>query len=864
MKRAAIAAILAGGCTAAGFAAEQAASGGTGTPKRTPYSQAADPWRHARLSGLSNQREKLSEAIFELLEDVDLLKVDVAEGTVGLNAGRRVFANHDVLGSYTVVDHFRMSGSYPVYNENGIPGANLSVSFGVGSSSSLDFIHIHQALPKQYVKLTSLKARLAEMKTARERTAQAAASEAPAVPAKTPTVRIDPGEQTFDALSRARYGRLWNALVIPARTPLQADWIDRIRPGEILSYAGRGTLDVGPVISWNLDLSRITKTLSADLAFKIFVSGEFRVSVWREDERWAQVKVTEVARFGRSAAFNANSTELFGGVSLLGVSLNERHTSLMPFSFEARKERGKGYDIVFRYDLESPQGRAAYDRATHGLLSLSHEHAGGTRWRAQPEDAPVRRVGTRNTAFDRAIRSSSTRYAFVYRHNHNSERDDSDIVVETAGGPRRMYRATATNNQRWRFVWGVNERFRQSFRYNVDLDRFDRALPDAVTLTVEGEVTDTDTSGTEVHEYISEVETAANRPGFFPRPPRWLPDRRLPRFRDPDGFERRDDPAYRKPPELAVNYGRTSFYYQVTYSQEQIERFIGTPRDQMWPTLELAFGVPAGSWATRIRRLRWRAQHLLETVANVPLYAVNVELRKGSVLFAAEQIATSWKAAQRETDVRARAREVSRLFSSRLYGHELSRLLRLRLPEEKVSYVIQGSSYAFGNLREEGVATVAVDPLPERVQRIIDIDRSGARPNADPLADIGSLRMRQIDQDRFELRLDLPPGKPVQAIYIRLIERRPWKMPRNLGSAVFANVDDAFVPGTNRIILDRREGMLASLLDKTEPGNRYELDVACSRDGRVWGAVEDTRFEVRVASEQEAEEDPDPLRPRSE
>lgn len=57
MKRAAIAAILAGGCTAAGFAAEQAASVSTGTPKRTPYSKEADPWRHARLSGLSNQRE---------------------------------------------------------------------------------------------------------------------------------------------------------------------------------------------------------------------------------------------------------------------------------------------------------------------------------------------------------------------------------------------------------------------------------------------------------------------------------------------------------------------------------------------------------------------------------------------------------------------------------------------------------------------------------------------------------------------------------------------------------------------------------------------------------------------------------------
>ena len=831
-------------------------------------------WRDKRLRSLSYRNDRIATAIFAALEDLDLYDLDVGEGRISVSAGRRVYDNHDVLGSFTVADRFRIRGRYPLLSLSEPITPHLSATFSIGSNNSLEFLHIRQVLPNQYGQLESIDQRASALETVGWATSPTAKATPPADPQVEPTAIADvPGPDewmlvggqesgqggswlAFDGLTKARYSKLWNMLAVPGRVPFDGDWIARLRPGEIVSYLGRGSVEVGPSLVLNFDITGLSKAFSADVGVRLFVNGEFRISVLREDEHHAQVKMTRTAAFGRRATAGGGSEDVIDGFTVFGASIGSNKTSIIPFRFDASRSRGRTFDTVYRYDLRDAQAKRAYERAVFGRMALSDRLAGGADWRATPDDAPVRRIGDRATAFNSSARSAITRLGFVYRHGNDTTSTHSDITLDLRDGTHRVYRSATHNADRWRWFWGTQEFFNHDFRINIDLDRLDQGLPEHMTLTVSGEISDSDTSGPEIHRYIDEVEAAANRPGLFPRPPRYLPPVPTPRFPRDTEFERRLRPGYRSPRLDAVDYGRSSFYYQVTYSQAQLDRFLSTPHKAMWPALEAAFRMPPGAWRNARKRLAYHITHAGETLLNLPLFAFNIQLRSGQVLIQAERSRLLWMAAQRERDPRRRARLVGEMFMTRQYSDDLARLVRAALSDEKVSYVVQGSSYAFGKVRDEGVAGTAIDPVTERMQRPIDFDHKGRRGDVDPAAVIQGLSVRALDHQRVAIDFTLGPIVP-RALYVRLVEQRPWKLPRGLGEVVVSGLGETVHAGANALVLDRRSGLLSALMARAEPGRRYTLVIAVTRDGRIWGPIEDADFDLPT----ELKPGPDPMRP---
>lgn len=857
--------LFAGVCAAALAAAETAPAP---APADVRQARAPETWRDSRIRAASwHGGERLATAIFELIEDVPLVDLDIGgDGArVVLNVGRRVYDNHDVLGSYTVADRFRIRTSYPIVSLSEPMAGSLTARFDIGGRVGLDFVHIRQVLPNQYEALAPVESRAADIgrllesaPLAAEPVAGGAVADAPREPDEWMLVdgSVDSRLFAFDGLTKARYGRLWNLLVVPLRTPFQAEWTDRLRPGDIVSYGATGQIEVGPSIVLNADITGITQMLAMDAGVRIFVSGEFRVSVLREDEHHAQVKVSRTGAFGRSATAGSGVSELIEGWTLLNSDVGARHTSLIPFRWDTSRSRGKSLDLVYRYDLRDPRARSAYERAVLGRLAMSDRLAGGLLWRDAPADAPVQRVGERLTAFDDASRASRARYGIVYRHHHDSSVRHADILLRLRDGDAHVYRSSARNGTRWRWVWGVYEKRSYDFRVNIDLDRLVAVGADAMTLTASGEIADTDTSGPELAAYIAEVEHATGRTGFFPNSPLWLPSEAPPRVPAAAEFERRLEPGYRPAPARAVDHGRSSFFYQVTWSQAQLERFLGMPRERMWPLLEQAFRMRAGRWATPPRRLWYHITHFPATLLNFPLYAVNQQLRSGSVLWEAERVRRLWVKAQDARDPKRRARLLGELFLTRSYSVELLRLLRLALPGERVSYVMQGQSYAFGRLRDEGSAGTDVDPRPERMERVIEFDRVGARPTPANSVALAELRVRAIDDQRVRMTFTLPEV-PVRALYVRLVEYRRWRLARVAGEVVITGFGERLRAGHNDLVIDRRGGMLSALLARAQPGGRYELALALSRDGRTWGPIADVDFDLPLPPPPEA----DPLRP---
>ncbi|HYE05762.1 MAG TPA: hypothetical protein VEL07_09625 [Planctomycetota bacterium] len=843
-----------------------------GEPAGQPPPVEVQEWQQPRLRWFSHQREKLSAAIFELIEDIEVAEVELAGGSVDLSVGRKVYDNHDVLGSWTVVDHFRIAAKYPLYTPTHVVGSNITLGFTVGSRAGADFINIRQVMPEHYREVPSTEERLDQIENSKFYRLMlgepGAPPDAPDAPERSPAEKADedanagadggdPSETwivfeneqggdeaeliAYDGLSRARYSQLWNLIAFPFTIPLKSEWIGRMEVDEIISYTGTGTVELGPSVGWNFDVTGLSDTFSASVSFLTYLRGEWRISIWREDDRYAQVKVTRTARTGRSAGLNAETDELVDGFTLVNSEVNFKQTRITPFSFTVGRGLGRAFDVVYRYDMHSRDGQRAFERAVRGRFGLSDRLAGGLKWLKQPLDSPVRKLAIRRTDFENVDKQTATKFGFLYRHRHDANVVHADVLITTPDGVTRFFQSTAADSQLWKLAWGTREEKNHDFRITVDLDRWEQDLPDALTLSVIGEIIDTDTTGDEMRRYMDEVEEATGQAGFFPRPPTHLPQTEAPRFDHDAEHDRRAGAGQRR---VEAEYGRSTFYYQVTYDQRQVERFVDLERTAMWPAMERAFGVEPGAWSSRWRRTQWRSLHAFERLLNLPLYIANINLRRGSILASADDAIRRWRMARGQKDVREQVRQLGLLFANRRYGAELSRLLHGVLAGERTSYQLSGTS-EFGSFRDSGVSTIPIEPYPERLQRLIDFDQQRRRPVDDPYASIGDLDVSVPDRDHVALRFSIGGGAVPKALYFRLDRRRPWRLPAVVREAVYVNHKGVFQPGENKMLIDLREGFMADLFAGLTPGNRYDLRIATSRDGLHWGGVARSKFEVR-------------------
>lgn len=816
-------------------------------PTTGPGEEPSEIWewtaRGIRAASLSG--DTIGTAIFDLIEDLKLFKVDVGEGQARVRTGRRIYDNHDVLGSYTVVDRFRVSLNYPLYTWSEAINGTFTSTFAVGSHHELDFVHIRQVLPSAFAELPRTPQAPSDLFTPgwSQNADSSDPAQAPGWDRMQPTVAtIDrpQAEDAFDALGRARWSSLWNLLVVPFRVPTKPEWIERIAPGDIVSWRGSGTIEVGPGIGLSLKVPGALRIYDASLQYRIFVAGNFSISVLREDQDHVRLKVTRTASFGDRWSFGGGSSGVISDLALQSWNPIERLTRMSPMAVGRSRSMSTGFDVVFRYDLRDPAAREAYRHAVFGNLVASDQLAGGDAWREHPEPAAVRRIGDQSRKSRNTTLGTSTRYGSFYRHNHDAAVEHTDLIVDIGDGPVRVLRSQAKNTTRWRWFWGAQERVETDVTVWADRDRLDAGEDDAVTLTVTHEVVDSLTSGPELLTYIDLMETATGRRGFFPRPPAYLPEEPRDRSHGHIDFDRRRhrDVIVKHP----IRLGRSSFYAQVTYSQDQIQRFLAIPQEERWSAMETAFGVTAGAWSSRSRRALYGTSNALKTLLNIPLYPFNQHLPQGSHLFSAQSAVRSWRNADRSQDLHRQLCLLVEMFASRRYGFELTHLLRLRLGDEPVSYAVKGSSYVFGTMRDEGQGVAPLSPLPERMSERIDFDTPQARRTPVVQATIANLTLEPIDHDRLRVKLTIAADARPTALYARLIERRPWSLSRSIGAAVVAHLDQPLQAGVNEWILDRRAGPMSDLLGRTEHGLEYEFVVAISLDGRTWGPITSSPF----------------------
>lgn len=486
-----------------------------------------------------NSTRQLQQQIFRAISDIDILDegIDLWDGNeakIKINVERKVYDNLNVLNSHTVVDVMRIPVSIPIYVASDVPtGTGAYWGFSFGTRVGIDFMNIRQVMPHKIQDLVppkELEEQIQSSEWATERAYNEIHNNDDNVEDRDPSVSDDdedPKRWRFfrkirdwflkDPLRNARYSKFWNLVWHPVKIPVTVKHFNRLTDGEIVSYGVNGAVELGAGAGFNIDVTSQSHIASVGLTVTTYLMGDFRVSVMKEAENVAWVKLTRVGTWGvgGSFGFSRSKTKIFDGFTVFGQRLGKLKLAITPFNFTLNRQAARAFEVGYRYDLTNPAAVEAYKKALYGRFAMSEDIA------REPtsQDPPVTKLfkrQTKSTTWDQRV---STELSLLYAFDTISSRTFSDVRITLPDGSYRVFKTHTLNSRQWDFASWRSERLTYSFLYDMLVGG---SLPDTDQkegLVAEGRIEDSHTSGKEINAYITEVEHAVNKRGKFKRPP---------------------------------------------------------------------------------------------------------------------------------------------------------------------------------------------------------------------------------------------------------------------------------------------------------------------------------------------------------
>src|SRR5690606_30355997 len=280
------------------------------------------------------------------------------------------------LETYTVADTFRLPVKIGLWDNEEIPFPGATLSAGVGIELFFQGTNIRQVGGDE---ISSLEKPPEDIET------------------------------RLRNMRRARYGEIWNSLMIPLRLPLTEKAFDRMDTGEISSWLLGGTLRLDGSFGWG-DLGVLgADFLEINTGFTTYLSGTFRVSAFKLGKKQVRLKVSRERNAGLSIGLGQSRMEytLFEGFMVFDKNILEIQESIVPFSFQTSWEIAKGFDVAYDYDLTKPEAKRAYFLATQGRLEVSNRMA-------EQKDSGVSHVTSREFQSRRHLRRSQIKLSLLF------------------------------------------------------------------------------------------------------------------------------------------------------------------------------------------------------------------------------------------------------------------------------------------------------------------------------------------------------------------------------------------------------------------------------------------------------------------
>lgn len=499
----------------------------------------------------------LTNAIFDGLDSVDLFSLPFAErNQVGVHVERAVYDNFDALGTWTVIDKTSVrAGGTPL-------GAWTTLSEGASESSlgapyasfvfepqaNIEWSNVRQVAIRNIPKRKQLEHLREEREKIRGRLSEQHDEEPdPNVTELnpfTPWYYIDPS-------IRPRFSKVLNLLTFPLRTPLSVKTMQkRMVDGEVISWGFSGRVEVGAAVGWKIIPDPSLETAGIDYRITAVAEGNYRISVLRENENTAKIKLSSTSRFGNhqklSLGYDRNDL-MKNQLIIRGLSFD---LSFTPFDLEHTSLRGHLFDIGYRYHLESKDGKEAYHRAVLGSFALSEEFAARDLDSSTPA---VEKIFERHGKTDDRERKNQAKLAFFLKSDVNKKLSTINATIELPDGTHHVLSSVAEKQVRRR-TWFNSATERTSRKISVLLDQelYQKNDPNSFYIIGESFYEDTSTSGKELFKNISEIENFLGKPDLFP------------------------ELSYSTPRKKRAWFGRSSFYWGFHLRRQEIEAFLET------------------------------------------------------------------------------------------------------------------------------------------------------------------------------------------------------------------------------------------------------------------------------------------------
>jgi hypothetical protein len=761
--------------------------------------------------------------LFNSLDDFNLFSVHDTDRKfrLGLNVKREVYDNFDLTGTWTVIDRLELKGGARPFDHLstidltkvtpnlGLPFA--SVSFD--ATTSFLWTNVRQVSAHKIREIPDTDEVAREFRSRME-----SKPELSEVNPYTPWYLIDPS-------IRPRFGKLWNLISFPFRTPFTAKSLKRLSDGEVISYTLlNATVEIGGTVGWKIIPDPLARTAGADLRITTFIEGQFLVSIMKENSRFVRVKITRLGKLGlgklgfgsRQFTVGANFKQILKGKLFFageGVS-----AKVVPFEWKATDANLSQFDVVYRYDLENPDAIDAYQRAVWGAFGLSEELAFGpnemARYRvSSPTYTPaVERLFRREGSGKNHDEYRLLQISLLLKGKNEKNRSDLEAHIEMPDGNHVIHRGLTEKNHSSDIFFGASrEKVSRKFTVLLDEEKFQRNEKDSLFVISESFFEDSRTRGRELRKITGEIETFLNRPELFPDLPDFIPDPEHPN---------RSQRAY---------YGRSSFYYGFSLDREKVEAFLKVPPSQRREWVNLAI--------TRHPESRF----------------VSRSLETERLLRHWDKAATAYAA----RDAKILFQALREFFEPRGQEKALMQIVRFALAGQSLDYFLSAQNIGFGRIQERGKITTPVEKLMTLMENTLGFEGTYKRALVDPEAVVSEVKSSIRPDGLVEVQFTI--GTDPKSFFFRLTRTTPLRRNKILSEITISNASLLFKAGENKLVFDPNgaPGSLAYKLGhEIHSGEYYTLSVGYSRDGQKFGPAASLRFRAPPIYPKETETSP--------
>jgi hypothetical protein len=793
------------------------------------------------LTGITNS-QTLTQLLFNSFSDISSpvysfkvpeLPVDIGFG-IDVGGGRQVIYNQSIDNSYTVIDKI-LVGVRPE-----LGGVYSGVKVGVRTRINFFVTNVRQIGPTEYDILVPLDKKYEDLKEAfRKEKLRSYSSAEIQVDNEQYSSFMPSGKEKIER--NATLGKIWNPLTMTFRLPLTPHAAERLAPNELLGYTILGGIELAAGFGVSLDPA--AQILRTGVDASVYFKGIYEIVVLREKpekpgDNFFRVKIGRHKGVGYQLGMGS---EGYTGIDQLTKghmgplegnfvwSLAGFFVSVRPFRIEWDQSYWWLFNQVYRFDLNNPEARKAFQKAVLGRFKIAQNLAMDEKGNLR-ENAPVTRILTEKEKRNLRGHRNSIKLFLFNLQKEGVIRNSDKILIDEKGEEHHISEAETISSRYWNFLFAISEKRSHSFLITTQLKEFQKEIkkPEAMILVVEAIRSDSQTTAKEYIGYVSEVEGALNIPGFFPAPPR-----------------------VREKDKLKPVVGNINISYQLKFNWPQMEKLINYPEEKMWPALITAFNAKGLGWEDPKTRKKLIAKAVGIYMGTVPVTIVGSKFPSKDNIIIASIKYNLWIKLKNALlrGPKELTEELGKFFKSGDYGPEMVKLLRVVLDGEKVPYKIRGFNPLLGsnpNFSEDQIGDIR-NPVDQSMDPNLDLYKGDFEK-----VTVSNLISEIISNQYIRFIFDLDKDPYSLFFNVQKVNLTGSLTNVSLGAVVMENKNKIFKKGRNIIMVkigDNRHP-LNNLINQMEVKksltmpNQYRIDIAGSLDGKKYGWTTSNLFRL--------------------